>query len=272
MLEKASTPQSGDRLDNDDSLELEEIIAPDKPWPGLLDYLKPRSLTARIVLLNLFALAVLVFGILYFNQARQSLIQARIQSLTTQAQIMSAAVAGSASIDTGNIVVNPDQLDMSNDPAFSEQDSSSLDFPINPETTGPGAEAASCQFHRAGPHLSMSDGNLIVDSEFLYGGGGIIRSDINDAAASQPNAWSCAGSTASTTGSCRLTIRSRRITVPDNGKEFPGGSGQRINGAVVSVVSVSMTKNEIIVSVSAPIQRFHAVLGATGAVHYRQRD
>ena len=256
MLEKASTPHSGDRLDNDDSLELEEVIAPDKPWPGLLDYLKPRSLTARIVLLNLFALAVLVFGILYFNQARQSLIQARIQSLTTQAQIMSAAVAGSASIDTGNIVVNPDQLEMSNDPAFSEQDSSSLDFPINPETTGPVLRRLLANSTVRGRIFDV-DGNLIVDSEFLYGGG-IVRSDITSPPP-PPNMvmrwfygfynWFMS-----------TDYPQQKDYGPDNGKDFPEIAAA-MNGAVVSVVRLN-DRNEIIVSVTVPVQRFRAVLGA----------
>jgi two-component system, OmpR family, sensor histidine kinase ChvG len=67
------------------------------------------------VLLNLLGLIILVTGILYFNQFRQGLIDARVQSLTTQAQIIAAAVAGSATVDTGSIVIDPDSLAASNE-------------------------------------------------------------------------------------------------------------------------------------------------------------
>ena len=161
MLEKAPSAAVADRQDTDDGQE-HEYVAPDKPWPGLLDYFKPRSLTARIVLLNLFALAILVTGILYFNQARQSLIQARIQSLTTQAQIISAAIAGAATIDTGNIVINPDDIDESNDYVSPDADQmGNLEFPINPETTGPVLKRLLANSTVRG-RIIDPDGNLII--------------------------------------------------------------------------------------------------------------
>src|SRR5205814_7926652 len=46
----------------------------------------------------------------------------------------------------------------------------------------------------------------------------------------------------------------------DNGKEFPEITAA-LNGASVSIVRVN-DRNEIIVSVAVPIQRFRAVLGA----------
>ena len=60
---------------------------------GWFRRLASQRLTARIALLNLLGLIILVAGILYFNQFHQGLIDARVQSLTTQAQIIAAAVA-----------------------------------------------------------------------------------------------------------------------------------------------------------------------------------
>ncbi len=54
------------------------------------------NLTRRIVVLNLAALAALVLGILYLNQWRQGLIEARVQSLRIQGEIIAAAIAASA--------------------------------------------------------------------------------------------------------------------------------------------------------------------------------
>ena len=54
------------------------------------------SLTRRILFLNLAALGVLVVGILYLNQFRDGLIDARVESLMTQGEIIAGAVAASA--------------------------------------------------------------------------------------------------------------------------------------------------------------------------------
>ena len=64
----------------------------------------------RIVVLNLVALAVLVTGILYLNQWRAGLIDARVQSLRVQGEIIAAAIAASATVDSDVIQVDPDRL------------------------------------------------------------------------------------------------------------------------------------------------------------------
>ena len=70
------------------------------------------SLTRRIVVLNLVGLFALLFGFLYLNQFRQGLIQARVQSLLIQGEIIAGAIASSASAsgDTGAIRIDPDKL------------------------------------------------------------------------------------------------------------------------------------------------------------------
>ena len=127
---------------------------------------------------NLLGLIILVTGILYFNQFRQGLIDARVQSLTTQAQIIAAAVAGSATVDTGSIVIDPDSLADSNEEALPDDDQlSSLDFPIDPETAGPVLKRLlATTTVRA--RIIDKDGNLIVDSRFLYSRGDIVQSDL----------------------------------------------------------------------------------------------
>lgn len=56
----------------------------------------PISLSKRIIILNLIALLMLVFGILYLNQFRQGLIDAKIEALKTQSQIISNTISTSA--------------------------------------------------------------------------------------------------------------------------------------------------------------------------------
>src|SRR6202142_949498 len=68
------------------------------------------SLPRRIVVLNLGGLVVLVVGFLLLDQFRADLIEARIQSLTIQADIIAAAISASATGDTDSITIDPDKL------------------------------------------------------------------------------------------------------------------------------------------------------------------
>src|SRR5680860_630759 len=63
------------------------------------------SLTQRIVILNLFGFAMLVSGILFLNQFRAGLIEAKVQSLLTQGEIIASAIGASAAIDTSEVVL-----------------------------------------------------------------------------------------------------------------------------------------------------------------------
>tara|TARA_B100000900_G_scaffold409127_1_gene424506 strand:+ start:243 stop:1874 length:1632 start_codon:yes stop_codon:yes gene_type:complete len=59
------------------------------------------NLSARILLLNLLALILLLVGILYLNQFRQSLIEAKVNALETQSEIISATISASATSSKG---------------------------------------------------------------------------------------------------------------------------------------------------------------------------
>ena len=52
---------------------------------------KASSITRRILAINVFALAVLVTGLLYIGTYRQELIESEIASLMTQAEMFAAA-------------------------------------------------------------------------------------------------------------------------------------------------------------------------------------
>ena len=67
-------------------------------WRGM-KFLRPlRSLTQRIVAINLVGLAVLVAGVLFLNQLRAELIQLRVNSLITQGEIVATAIAELAAV------------------------------------------------------------------------------------------------------------------------------------------------------------------------------
>ena len=259
MLDKPLPPETAERADAEDGIAAaeESAVPARKEW---FRRLASQRLTARIVLLNLLGLIILVAGILYFNQFRQGLIDARVQSLTTQAQIIAAAVAGSATVDTGSIVIDPDSLADTADETLPEQDQlSSLDFPIDPETAGPILKRLLADT-TVRARVIDKDGNMIVDSRFLYSRGDIVQTELppidsGDRGFSPRALWN------------RLVSWTFSYDYPkqpdyglDNGKDFPEVTAA-LNGAKVSLVRLN-DRGQIVVIVAVPVQRFRAVLGA----------
>jgi two-component system, OmpR family, sensor histidine kinase ChvG len=69
------------------------------------------SLTRRIVVLNVTGLVALSISIIFLSQFRAGLIDARIQSLLVQGQIIAGAIASSATVETdSSITLDPDKL------------------------------------------------------------------------------------------------------------------------------------------------------------------
>src|SRR3954462_12684274 len=94
------------------------------------------SLTRRIVVLNLAGLVALLVGFLYLNQFRAGLIDARVQSLATQGQIIASAIASSATVDSDAITIDPErllQLAPGQSYDVAEEARPSFEFSINPE-------------------------------------------------------------------------------------------------------------------------------------------
>src|SRR5690606_24239396 len=95
------------------------------------------SLTRRIVVLNLAGLFTLLVGFLYLNQFREGLIEARVQSLLTQGEIIAGAISASATVETDSITIDPDkllQLQAGESAGLAEDP---LDFSISPEKVAP---------------------------------------------------------------------------------------------------------------------------------------
>ena len=125
------------------------------------------SLTRRIIVLNLAALVVLVSGILYLNQFRAGLIDARVSSLMTQGEIIAGAIAASATVDTDAITIDPEKLlDLQAGESASPLDHSfdSLEFAINPERVAPILRRLISPT-RTRARIYDRDGSLIVDSQ-----------------------------------------------------------------------------------------------------------
>ena len=250
--------ETSDRHEIEDHADVEEgLKQPLKPQ-NFFSRFAPGSLTARIALINILGLVILALGILYFNQYRQSLINARVQSLMVQGQIIAAAIAGSASADTSSIVINPDQLDekSANDPTPADQ--SSLDFPISPDTAGPVLSRLLANTNIRGQIID-NGGNMLVDSKYQYGGNDIIENDFPSRQTSKISAmWTWISQTIDRLFAYDYPVHNDYDL--NNNQAIPEIAAA-LNGASVSVVRLNVNR-ETIVLVAIPVQRFRAVLGA----------
>src|SRR6187401_1751800 len=137
------------------------------------------SLTRRIVSLNLAGLIALVASILYLSQFRAGLIDARAQSLLVQAEIIAGAIAASATVETNTITIDPDRLlDLKPGESYGAPDESSgLDFPINPERVAPVLRRLISPT-KTRARIYGGDGGMILDSRNLYGRGDVLRFEL----------------------------------------------------------------------------------------------
>lgn len=217
------------------------------------------SLTRRILFFNFTALIVLVGGILYLNQFREGLIDARVESLLTQGEIISGAIAASASVDTNSITIDPQKLlelqaGQSITPVPNDED---LEFPIVPQRVAPVLRRLISPT-RTRARIYDADANLILDSKHLYTGAQVLRFDLPPLD-SEPVSW-----TDRIANFFNRLLQQSDLPVY---KEAPGGDGSiypevmnaltGVRGAVVRITE----DGELIVSVAVPIQRFRAVLG-----------
>src|SRR6187402_3178935 len=146
------------------------------------------SLTRRIVVLNLAGLVALLVGFLYLNQFRQGLIEARVQSLLTQSEIIAGAIAASATVETDSITIDPERLlELQAGESYGPSDEalSGIEFPINPERVAPVLRRLISPT-KTRARIYDRDGVLIIDSRSLYGRGDVLRFDLPAPNATKP--------------------------------------------------------------------------------------
>jgi two-component system, OmpR family, sensor histidine kinase ChvG len=220
------------------------------------------SLTRRIVVLNLGGLVALLVGFLYLNQFREGLIDARVTSLQTQGEIIAAAIAASASVDTDSITIDPEKL-LQLAPGASHrvlnENRPSLEFSINPERIGPVLRRLVSPT-RTRARIYDRDGYLLLDSRSLIDRANILHHDgaapqSDDSPSLIERTWNA------------VKRRFGRTDLPlyedigaANGRAYPE-VGHALGGTAQSVVRIN-TKGETIVSVAVPIQLLRTVRGA----------
>jgi len=218
------------------------------------------SLTRRILFLNLAALCVLVVGILYLNQFRDGLIEARVESLRTQGEIIAGAIAASATVETDSISIDPEkllELQAGESIGAGSDQLDSLDFPINPERVAPVLRRLISPT-RTRARIYDRDANLLLDSRHLYSRGQILRYDLPPVDEEEPDLFERVQQF--------IAEFFRRTDLPIY-KEQPGGNGSAFPEVINALTGVPSTvvriseQGEQIVSVAVPVQRFRAVLG-----------
>ena len=218
------------------------------------------SLTRRIVFLNLAGLIALLTGVMYLSQFRAGLIDARVQSLLVQSEIIAGAIAASATVDnTDSITIDPERL-LELQPGESygpNEDLSGIEFPINPERVAPVLRRLISPT-KTRARIYDRDGVLILDSRNLYGRGDVLRFDLPPPNAEKPGIIERAF-IALRRWFGRGDLPLYKELGPENGRGYPE-VGQALQGLHASMVRVN-DRGEVIVSVAVPVQRFRAVRG-----------
>ena len=218
------------------------------------------SLVRRIAVLNLAGLVTLLCGFLYLRQYREGLIDARVQSLLTQGEIIAGAIAASVTVETNTgITLDPDkllQLQMGQSIGAAEEQM--LEFSINPERVAPLLRRVVTPT-RTRARIYDHDGVLLLDSRGYGRPGDVMRFDLPP-----PLRQSESG----VVSQQWLRLKQWMGWSPTLlAEEISASNGLNLPEVVVALNGGQATSNrtnargETIVSVAVPVQRFRAVRG-----------
>jgi two-component system, OmpR family, sensor histidine kinase ChvG len=217
------------------------------------------SLTRRIVFLNVTGLLALVVGILYLSQFRAGLIDARVESLVVQGEIIAGAIASSATADNYGTYVDPDRLlQMQPNEALGDEGLTGFEFSINPERVAPVLRRLISPT-KTRARIYDSNGYLILDSRNLYIPGEVLRLDLPPPNAKKPNVFKRAW-TAFRVWLGRGDLPLYHEYGADAGTSYPEVAQALAGAKSASMVRIT-DRAEVIVSVAVPVQRFRAVKG-----------
>jgi two-component system sensor histidine kinase ChvG len=214
-----------------------------------------RSLQRRIIVANLIGLSVLLSGIVYFSQYHAWLIDAKRESLRAQGEIIAAAIAANASLDTGRIVLDPDRLpETQGSPgAFHDDAFAALQLSIAPERVTPILRKLVPAFDTRA-RVYARDGTLISDTaDFAF----MSRARPTEGVAERAkirNAW-----TRFVSWLLREELPVYREIGSANGTSYPEVR-MALNGSTTPMLLID-DKGEQIVSVAVPIEYRKAIKG-----------
>ena len=218
------------------------------------------SLTRRIVWLNVAGLVALVIGTMYLSQFRAGLIEARVQSLVVQGEIIAGAIAASATADAYGSYGDRDRtLDLPPIENYTDDGLTGLEFSINPERVAPILRRLISPT-KTRARIYDRNGYLILDSRNLYIPGEVLRLDLPPLNEKKPNFFK-RGWNAVKVWLGRGDLPRYHELGPEAGKDYPEVA-QALSGAQSAYLVRITDAGEVIVSVAVPVQRFRAVRGA----------
>lgn len=250
---------------------VEPVVVARKPF-GLRVWLRIRrmarivvrglssSLTRRIIVLNLAGLITMLVGFLWLNQTREGLIDARVQSLLIQGEIIAGAVAASATVEGDTVTLDIDkllQLQAGETAQTPEDFNSALEFSLNPERVAPILRRLVTPT-RTRARVFDRDGNLLVDSRDFFFRGNIRRQDLpplqSEGTTLLERSWNS------------FKRRFGRVELPvsdelSTSKMYPEVMRALQQAKTATVVRIN-SKGQTFVFVAVPIQRFKIVRGA----------
>jgi two-component system, OmpR family, sensor histidine kinase ChvG len=218
------------------------------------------SVSRRIALLNLLGLVAMLLGFLWLNQTRQSVIDARVQSMMTQGEIMASAIAASATVETDTLIIDPDRLlslqeGESISPA--EEAANELEFSVNPERVAPVLRRLIMPTTLRA-RVYDRDGSMIIDTRTFFARGDIRRTTltppIDEGNTLFQRTWN----------SIKRGFGRTAIPVPKDDSlatgKFPEVA-RSLKGNSGAMIRVN-TDGQTIIYVSTPIQRANSPRGA----------
>ena len=219
-------------------------------------------LTRRIILLNLGGLVALLLGFLYQNQFREGLIDARVQSLQTQSEIIAAAIAASATVDADAITIDPEKLlKLAPGQSYGVNDETSpaLEFSINPDRVGPLLRRLVSPT-RTRARIYDRDGYMLMDSRSLAARSNILRFDFPAQGQTDKLQWLRDIKDFLSGGFNFARLPLYQDIGAANGKGYPE-IANALQGQSHTAVRRN-TQGETVISVATPIQRFRTIRGA----------
>jgi len=217
------------------------------------------TIALRIIVVNFVALILLVGSILYLNQFREGLVEAKVDSLFTQGKIIAQAIAQSSNGESASLAVSNGGLGEISSGSFTSSDSdlSDLTFRIDPEQIAPLLRS---MVEPTGARARVYDreGNLLIDSQGFYSRGELIRFNLPPVEPEQANVFDQVWSW------LQAQFRTRQLPLykdvgAENGKAYHEVK-LALNGVSTPIVRVD-EHGRTVISVGVAIQRLQQITG-----------
>jgi two-component system, OmpR family, sensor histidine kinase ChvG len=249
-LEQTAPPAEGQGRGARTALRLRLML---RQTGRLLSLRLGSSLVRRIVLLNMLGVVAMLVGFLWLNQTRPGVVDARVQSLQVQGAIISAAIAGTAVVDGGSIIIDPERLLDLQTGESTQDDPLAFEFSLNPERIAPILRRLVTPANLRA-RIYDRDGTLLLDTRSFYGRGDIQRLDLPPAGETTlfERSWS----------SWKRRFGRTGLGIPED--NTTGRLQQEVQRAFAGISSPVVRVNssgDTIVAYGFPIQRLKVIRG-----------